>query len=139
MSLTTEELLARLKKDNRLQFKKVEGFHVNKSDIYTLGNLKGFRVNGVTADFRLGLNDKWEIIGDVKLEVGSIVKFTSQKKHDELPAYYPIVGTIGVVTTLTKDSTIMVRWEKGTTSREDTFWVDINNIEVVDLGNGRVK
>ena len=56
-------------------------------------------------------------------EVGDKVVFVAEEKHKEYPQYYPKVGTVGTVTINYKKS-VEVKWEKGSTSKDDTWLAD---------------
>lgn len=72
-------------------------------------------------------------ITDVK--VGMKVRFTDKFLHEIAPQYYPEVGTIGEVT----DIEVMVQWPKGSTSRDDNWFVPTSAIEPVKDSKPRSK
>ena len=56
-------------------------------------------------------------------KVGDKVVFISEKKHKEFPNIYPEVGTVGTVTKNDKEC-VKVKWEKVSTSKDDTWFAD---------------
>lgn len=56
-------------------------------------------------------------------KVGDKVVFVAEEKHKEYPQYYPKVGTVGTVT-INGGTNVEVKWEKGSTSKGDTWFAD---------------
>lgn len=66
--------------------------------------------------------------------VGKKVVFEDEKWHNVSSLYYPKVGTIGIVERYDEcEDAIFVRWEKGSTSGDDRWWV-LRGMEVSLLG-----
>ena len=59
---------------------------------------------------------------------GEIVVFTSDKMHQMYPQFYPRRGTRGVIFSTTRFDA-EIRWEKGTTSRDDIWWARYEHIK----------
>lgn len=56
------------------------------------------------------IGDRVEFIGDDSL-------------HAVAPQYYPKPGTIGSVAKIDPDGTLLVEWQEGSTSEDDTWFV----------------
>ena len=70
-------------------------------------------------------------MSDKKFNVGDRVKYIG-KDHREMPEFYPPVGTIGtVVKQLNEYDDVYVQWEKGSTSKEDCWYCDRHDVELV--------
>lgn len=66
-----------------------------------------------------------------KFNVGDKVRYIG-KDHDDMPKFYPPVGTIGtVIKQLNEYDVVYVQWEKGSTSKEDCWYCNNNDIELV--------
>lgn len=75
-----------------------------------------------------------------KFNVGDKVKYIG-KDHKEMPEFYPEIGTIGIVMKESGDTDWYIQWPKGSTSREDCWYCDRNDIELVkdtDMTNEEV-
>ena len=71
------------------------------------------------------------------IKVGDKVKFIDRKAHEEVPEYYPPVGTIGtVVRDECNQEDWKVQWPKGTTSGHDRWYCAEESIE---LSDGKVE
>ena len=66
-----------------------------------------------------------------KFNVGDKVKYIG-KDHREMPEFYPEIGTIGTVVKEGGDTDWYIQWTKGSTSREDCWYCDENDIELVE-------
>ena len=52
--------------------------------------------------------------------------------HNDMPEFYPAVGTTGIILSqLNESNDVYVQWEKGSTSREDYWYCDKNDVELV--------
>lgn len=58
------------------------------------------------------------------------VKFISGISHDEEPEYYPPINTLGFVTE-DDGNTILVQWERNTTSYDDAWWCFKEDVELI--------
>lgn len=67
------------------------------------------------------------------IKVGNKVRFINAEKHEQLPQFYPEVGTIGRVLKVLKYD-LGVEWEKGTTLQpiEKWWWCEKDWVEVVE-------
>jgi hypothetical protein len=67
-------------------------------------------------------------------KVGDRVVFTSQEEHDSLPSFYPEAGTSGVVLEV-ETNFVFVEWEDGSTSSNDKWWANFEDIELLEIAN----
>lgn len=66
-----------------------------------------------------------------KFNIGDKVKYIG-KDHREMPEFYPPMETIGtVVKQLNEYDDVYVQWEKGSTSKEDCWYCDRHDVELV--------
>lgn len=65
-----------------------------------------------------------------KFSIGDKVRYIG-KKHREMPEFYPEIGTIGTVVKGGRDTDWYIQWTKGSTSGEDCWNCDENDIELV--------
>ena len=65
-----------------------------------------------------------------KFNVGDKVRYIG-KDHREMPEFYPEIGTIGTVVKEGGDTDWYIQWLKGNTSKEDCWYCDENDIELV--------
>lgn len=56
-------------------------------------------------------------------KVGDKVVLVAEEMHKLYPQYYPKVGTVGTVI-INDKMDIAVKWEKGSTSKDDTWFAD---------------
>lgn len=62
-------------------------------------------------------------------KVGDTVVYTNHGKHDAYPQFCPAVGTVGKIEYYTDGSSdCVVRWERGSTSDDDRWWVDLEDL-----------
>lgn len=66
-----------------------------------------------------------------KFKTGDKVKYIG-KDHREMPEFYPKIGTIGTVVKEGGGTDWSIQWPKGSTSREDCWYCDENDIELVE-------
>lgn len=66
-----------------------------------------------------------------KFNVGDKVRYIG-KDHIDCPEYYPTIGTIGTVVNEGGDTDWYIQWPKGSTSKEDCWYCDENDIELVE-------
>ena len=66
-----------------------------------------------------------------KFNVGDRVRYIG-KDHRKMPEFYPEIGTIGTVAKDGGDTDWCIQWPKGSTSREDCWYCDENDIELVE-------
>ena len=66
-----------------------------------------------------------------KFNVGDKVRYVGQN-HREMPEFYPPVGTIGTLLKECGDTDWYIQWAKGSTSREDCWYCDDSDIELVE-------
>lgn len=66
-----------------------------------------------------------------KFNVGDKVRYIGED-HNDMPQFYPPVGTIGTVINQSNEcDDVYVQWEKGSTSREDCWYCDRHDVELV--------
>ena len=71
-------------------------------------------------------------MSDKKFKVGDKVRYIG-KDHKEMPVFYPPIGTIGtVVNQLNEYDDVYIQWAKGSTSREDCWYCDRHDVELVE-------
>lgn len=73
---------------------------------------------------------------------GRKVRFINAKAHEEMPEYYPEVGTIGTIVPVSyhpdgcfEEEGFIVKWPKGSTSWIDLWAADEENLELVEENN----
>lgn len=66
-----------------------------------------------------------------KFNVGDKVKYIGIE-HDINPQWFPIVGTIGTVIQDVDEIDCYIQWSKGSTSKEDRWYCNKNDIELVE-------
>ncbi len=66
-----------------------------------------------------------------KFNVGDKVKYIGPE-HDINPQWFPIVGTIGTVAKDVDEVDCYIQWPKGSTSKEDRWYCNKNDIELVE-------
>lgn len=66
-----------------------------------------------------------------KFNVGDKVKYIGPE-HDINPQWFPIVGTIGTVAKDVDEIDCYIQWPKGSTSKEDRWYCNKNDIELVE-------
>lgn len=65
------------------------------------------------------------------VRVGSKVRMIDDKPHNENPRWFPVIGTVGVVTGELDYINCEVQWSKGTTSWRDKWWCNYEHLEVL--------
>ena len=69
-------------------------------------------------------------------EPGARVRFSNQMLHDNCPAYYPPVGTVGKYDKLCLGvSGGFVQWPKGSTSGDDYWFCSHGSLELLEGGS----
>lgn len=65
---------------------------------------------------------------------GRQVRFINAKAHEEMPNWYPPVGTIGIIVPIYNKfvDDFKIKWPKGSTSSNDTWFCDEKSIELVE-------
>ena len=67
-----------------------------------------------------------------KFKTGDKVRYIGED-HKVMPKFYPPVGTIGTVINQSNEyDDVYVHWEKGSTSKEDCWYCDRNDIELAE-------
>ena len=66
-----------------------------------------------------------------KFNIGDKVKYIG-KDHNDMPEFYPEIGTIGTIVKESGDTDWYIQWPKGSTSRKDCWYCDENDIELVE-------
>ena len=66
-----------------------------------------------------------------KFNVGDKVRYIG-KDHRKMPEFYPKIGTIGTVVKEGGDTDWYIQWPKGSTSEEDCWYCDKNDIRLVE-------
>ena len=70
-------------------------------------------------------------MSDKKFNVYNKVRYIGND-HNDMPEFYPAVGTTGIILEqLNEYDDVYVQWEKGSTSREDRWYCDKNDVELV--------
>ena len=70
-------------------------------------------------------------MSDKKFNVYNKVRYIGND-HNDMPEFYPAVGTTGIILEqLNEYGDVYVQWEKGSTSREDRWYCDKNDVELV--------
>lgn len=68
--------------------------------------------------------------------LGRQVRFINAQAHEEMPEYYPEVGTIGILVPVKKNERetgdFMIQWPKGSTSLDDEWFCEEEFIELVE-------
>lgn len=75
-----------------------------------------------------------------KFNVGDKVRYIG-KDHNNMPKFYPEIGTIGTLVKECGDTDWYIQWAKGSTSREDCWYCNENDIELfenVDMTNEEI-
>ena len=63
------------------------------------------------------------------MKIGSIVMFTESKLHSGNPNWYPPIRTLGTVITINDvDGLIGIQWTRGSTSRDDCWWCNYEDV-----------
>lgn len=70
-------------------------------------------------------------MSDKKFKVGDKVRYIG-KYHNEMPEFYPSVGTIGTVIRDEGERDWYIQWLKGSTSEKDCWYCDEEDIELVE-------
>ena len=65
-----------------------------------------------------------------KFNIGDKVRYIGED-HREMPRFYPEIGTIGTVVKEGGGTDWYIQWTKGSTSKEDCWYCDENDIELV--------
>lgn len=66
------------------------------------------------------------------LRVGDKVRFIDAKSHEFLPEFFPPVGTVGEIIRFDEDEELLVQWEEGSTSEDDTWYCDEKDVERIE-------
>ena len=67
-----------------------------------------------------------------KFNVGDKVRYIG-KDHNDMPEFYPTIGTIGKITgALNDDPDCYIQWPKNSTSGNDEHWCSKDDIELVE-------
>ena len=69
-------------------------------------------------------------MSDKKFNVGDRVKYIG-KDHNDMPEFYPEIGTIGTIVKESGDTDWYIQWPKGSTSGDDKWYCDKNDVELV--------
>lgn len=64
------------------------------------------------------------------VKIGSKVRMINGKLHNEIPRWFPVVGTVGIVRNLC-DINCDVQWPKGTTSWQNKWLCNYEHLEVL--------
>lgn len=63
----------------------------------------------------------------MEFNVRDRVMFMDGIRHINFPMCYPAVGTIGTIISVSCDK-VLVRWPSGSTSIDDKWWCDVDQI-----------
>lgn len=67
-----------------------------------------------------------------KFNVGDKVRFIDNNLHEDILNHYPKVNTIGIIRLIgAYGNNCLVQWPKGSTSKNDLWWVAYDKIELV--------
>ena len=69
-------------------------------------------------------------MSDKKFNVGDRVQYIG-KDHNDMPEFYPEIGTIGTIVKESGDTDWYIQWPKGSTSGDDKWYCDKNDVELV--------
>ena len=70
-------------------------------------------------------------MSDKKFKVGDKVKYVGSE-HEINPQWFPIIGTIGTVMQDVDEFDCYIQWQKGSTSKEDRWYCNKNDVELVE-------
>lgn len=70
-------------------------------------------------------------MSDKKFKVGDKVRYIG-KNHKKMPEFYPEIGTVGAIVKESGDTDWYIQWPKGSTSKEDCWYCDKNDVELVE-------
>lgn len=65
---------------------------------------------------------------EYEYQVNDEVVMANHVLHDRFPDWYPIAGTVGIVRKVKSKTVLLVQWPSGSTSQEDLWSVQIENI-----------
>ena len=78
------------------------------------------------------VTEQWIPATKDNIKVGSKVRMINDKAHNENLRWFPVVGTVGVVTGELDDyNDYEIQWPKGTTSWQDKWWCNYEYLEVL--------
>lgn len=70
---------------------------------------------------------------------GRKVRFINAEAHEEMPEFYPEVGTVGIIVpgsycpdSCLREEDYLVKWTKGSTSRMDVWACGEESLELVE-------
>lgn len=63
------------------------------------------------------------------------VKFTNDISHKRDSKHFPPVNTLGLVIIENDDNSILVQWERHTTSADDMWWCFKTDVEIIPEAN----
>ena len=66
-----------------------------------------------------------------KTLIGRQVRFINAKAHEEMPEYYPEVGTIGIICYYSYND-FYIRWPTGSTSMDDVWTCSESSLELIE-------
>ena len=66
-----------------------------------------------------------------KFNIGDKVRYIG-KDHKEMPEFYPKIGTVGIIVKESGDTDWYIQWPKGSTSIDDKWYCDKNDVELVE-------
>lgn len=69
-----------------------------------------------------------------KYKPGDKVRFIDTKAHEDCPAFYPPIGTIGTVSRILKNGDLDVQWPTGSTTVDDRWYCPTRRVEPVEEG-----
>lgn len=76
------------------------------------------------------VTEHWVPATKDNVKMGDKVRMINGKLHNEIPRWFPIVGTLGIVRKLDYIN-CEVQWPNGTTSCQDKWWCNYEHLEVL--------
>lgn len=74
-----------------------------------------------------------------KLRKGMMVQFTNAAIHEECPQWYPEVGTVGTILSISDDGdVVLVQYPRGSTSMNDRWATPASALEVIPVSKNKI-
>ena len=74
---------------------------------------------------------RWVPVNSNNVKKGDSVRYIGKNGHKNNPDYYPAKDVVGKVIRVCSDLSCHIQWPKGTTSRDDRWYADWCNLEVL--------
>lgn len=75
--------------------------------------------------------ERWVPVNSNNVKKGDSVRYIGKNGYKNNPEYYPAKNVIGTVIKVCSDLTCDIQWPKGSTSRNDRWYADWCNLEVL--------